>query len=184
MMAKLMNEVGKPVVALVEADVPDVLADLRMDNLCAVLLLYDAAAGRQNLEQALAHSASLLALVGSLRTLAVTRGYSWERQRECIVSSLQIGTPAIRDGIKVAKDLEEVMGHLEELQARNLIARLLSANSVTPFEMKGGRQGRLVAETIIAIDNAVPTPFATALHSLDRWLPNWERAKVEIPLFG
>jgi hypothetical protein len=62
------------------------LAKLRDEGNCTALLIHDPAAGRQNLEQALARSTPLAALTRALDALAAGRGYSWEEQRRDLVS--------------------------------------------------------------------------------------------------
>ena len=45
----------------------------------------------------------------------------------------------------------------------------VAASKVGPFEMKGARQGRVVAETIVATEG-VPAPFERVLRGLDAWI--------------
>ena len=169
MMARLLKETGKPVAAWVEQDVPDQVARLRSEGNCDALLLHDPTAGRQNLEQALAWSASLAALTRALDALATGRGYSWEQQREDLVSRAEHVTQEARETMKAATSLDELIAALEEEPARELIAMALGAKTVSPFEMKGARQGRIVAESIIELE-PVPEPFARALRALNAWV--------------
>jgi putative ATP-dependent endonuclease of OLD family len=169
MMARLLKEAGKTVVAWAEQDVPDQLAKLRDEGNCAALLVHDPAAGRQNLEQALAQSASLAALTQALDALATGRGYSWEEQRRDLVSRADHVGPESREAMNAAGSLNELVQALQEAEARELIAKALAARAVTPFEMKGARQGRVVAETVIELDG-VPEPFMRALRQLDAWI--------------
>jgi len=182
MMARLLKEVGKTVVAWSEQDVPDELARLRAEGNCAALVLHDPRPGRQNLEQALAQSASLTALVRALDELATTRGYSWEQQRTYLVSSAEDIEQGKRDVMKMAGSIDEIFAPLAEPEARALIARVLAAKTVAPFEMKGARQARVVAETILRIDGEVPAPFRRALRELDRWIADGCQAGAEIPM--
>lgn len=181
MMARLLKETGKAVVAWAEQDVPQQLAKLRSEGNCAALLLHDPAAGRQNLEQALARSASLTALTRALDALATGRGYSWEQQREDLVSRAEHVTGEAREGMKAAASLDELIVALEEEPARELIARALGAKAVSPFEMKGARQGRIVAETLVEFES-VPEPFARALRELNAWINAGCAAGTEITM--
>jgi putative ATP-dependent endonuclease of OLD family len=169
MMARLLNEAGKTVVAWAEQDVPDQLTKLRNEGNCAALLVHDPASGRQNLEQALARSASLAALTQALDALATGRGYPWEDQRRDLVSRADHVGQDAREAMNTAASLDDLVAALEEAEARELVAKALAARAVTPFEMKGARQGRVVAETIIELDG-VPEPFGRALRELDAWI--------------
>lgn len=181
MMARLLKETGKTVVAWAEQDVPDQVARLRSEGNCAALLLHDPAAGRQNLEQALARSASLAALTRALDTLATGRGYSWEQQREDLVSRAEHVRQETREAMKAAASLDELIAALEEEPARELIASALAAKTVSPFEMKGARQGRIVAEAIVEHES-VPEPFARALRDLNEWISAGCAAGTEITM--
>jgi hypothetical protein len=46
---------------------------------------------------------------------------------------------------------------------------LLASKKVTPFEMKGAWQGRIVAETVVA-ESDVPAPYASAITALAEWI--------------
>lgn len=182
MMARLMKEAGKCVVAWVELDVPEELARLRTEGHCSALVLHDSRDGHHNLEQALAESASIAALTAALAKLAGIRGYSWDEQCHCLVSSCEGMPPAARESIKVSDGLQNALELLDEADARKLIARLLAAKGVTPFEMKGARQARIVAETVLEVDGKVPAPFARAFRALDRWISAGCQGQVEIPM--
>ena len=182
MMARLLNEAGKVVVAWTEQDVPDQLTRLRDETNCAALLLHDPTAGRRNLEQALAHSASVPALIKSLEALATTRGYSWDEQRTYLVSAAEGIDQNKRNAMNAATSLDDLFAALEETEARALIATVLAAKKVAPFEMKGARQARIVAETILEIDGEVPAPFARVLRALDAWIANGCQPSAEITM--
>lgn len=170
MLAWLLDEAGKTVVAWVEQDVPEVIERLRREDHCDAYLLHDPADGRQFLEQALAHSASIAALAKALDALGTRRGYTWEDQRSCLVSTVGSVEKTTREAMKAAEGLHELLGALKEKDARDLTARALSAKSVSPFEMKGARQARIVAETIVDVDGGVPEPFARVLTGLADWV--------------
>lgn len=170
MMARLLKEAGKTVVAWVEQDVPNEVARLRAEGCCDAFLSHDAAPGRQNLEQALAHSASLDALMASLGALATSRDYSWDDQRYYLVSAAGQIDVDKREAMKAAATLGEIFAMLDEPFARDLIAHALVGKDGAPFEMKGARQARIVAETIAEVDGGVPEPFASALRELDTWI--------------
>jgi ABC-type hemin transport system ATPase subunit len=184
MMARLLKEAGKNVVAWVEQDVPDEVARLRNEGHCDAFLVHDAAEGRQNLEEALAQAASLGALTKALDALATSRDYPWDKQRYYLVSAVGEIDAAKREAMKAAETLDELLGQLTEAEARVLVAKALVAKEVAPFEMKGARQGRIVAETIIEVDGAVPEPFARALRALDKWIADGCTPVGEISMAG
>jgi putative ATP-dependent endonuclease of OLD family len=170
MMARLLKETGKTVVAWVEQDVPKEVARLREEGHCDAFIAHDPASGKQNLEQSLSQAASLDALRHALEALATSRGYSWDDQRYYLVSVVSDIDDDKREEMKAAATLEELLAALEEAKARELIAQALSGKEVAPFEMKGARQGRIVAETILEKDGVVPEPFSRALQGLDKWI--------------
>jgi len=182
MMAQLLSEAGKAVVAWVEQDVPDELARLRREGHCAAILLHDESEGKQNLEQALAASASLPALTQALEALAKDRGYTWEAQRRYLVSAAHGVGDEERNAIKEAGALDELFSALDEADVRALIAAALSSKSVTPFEMKGARQGRIVAEAIVHADGRVPEPFERAIRAIDAWIAGGCAAGTELSM--
>jgi len=112
-------------------------------------MLHDAASGRQNLEQALAWGCSLEALGAAMMAIAVDRGSSWEDQRRDLLSRSGEIDAEGRERAKDASSVAEYLDELDETDARQLVASALGAKGVTPFEMKGARQARIVAETII-----------------------------------
>ena len=184
MMARLLKEAGKTVVAWVEQDVPDEVARLRGEGHCDAFISHDPQEGRRNLEQALSEAASISALITALEELATSRGYSWERQRTYLVSAVGEIDEGKREQMKSAETLEDLFGSLEEAEARLLIAKALSGKEVAPFEMKGARQGRIVAEAILTVDGGVPEPFARALRDLDSWIAAGCNPVGEISMTG
>ncbi len=181
MMALLLKEAGKIVVAWVEQDVPSTLEELRRQGNCAALVLYEDAPDRQNLEQALARSASIPALTKALEALAASRSYSWERQRDYLVSAVEGISQQARDAMKQATSLDELFTALTDGEVRTLITQGLASKNVTPFEMKGARQGRIVAEAIVEHDG-VPEPFARALQRLVAWIESGHPPCEEISM--
>lgn len=169
-MARLLCEAGKPVVAWAELDTPKVLGRLRAQGHCAALVLYPDDPGRHNLEAALSAMCSLPALAAGMQLIAETRGYSWEEQRDDLLSRCPEGvTPQQREAMKAASDVAELLSALPESAARCLVRAALDPNGVGPFEMKGARPARLLAEKIVALE-AVPEPFARAMKGLDTWM--------------
>ena len=81
-MARVLCEAGKQVVAWVEGDVPDQLAQLRSNGHCAALVIYPADTTRHNLEALLSASCELHALGAAMRLIAEVRGYDWDSQRD------------------------------------------------------------------------------------------------------
>ena len=111
------------------------------------------------------------ALTKALDALATSRSYSWEKQRDYLVSTAEGITQEEREAMKRAASIGELFAALDEGEARTLITQALAAKSVAPFEMKGARQGRIVAETIVELDG-VPEPFGRALAGLVAWIEN------------
>lgn len=174
MLAAVLDEAGKSVVAWVEQDQPEVRQEaerLRNESHCAALVLHDEAEDRQNLEQALSAGASVEALGTALVALAAERGYAWEEQRDVLLGHL--GSLQVEDEQHEAAARSDavpaLLACLDEGTARRLVAAALSAKKVTPFEMKGGRQARIVAEAIVEHEG-VPPNFARALRSLVDWI--------------
>jgi len=188
MHAAVLDEAGKAVVAWAERDteeVRDTLDRMRSESHCSAIILHDATEGRQNLEGALAGAASLEALADGLSAMASDRGYDWEAQRTDLVSrSGDLGVDSARlDQVKAAGSFAEVFGALGDETARRLIAHALSSKSVTPFEMKGGRQARIFAAAIVEKDG-VPEPFAKALEALRDWIDGGHQGQAEIEMGG
>lgn len=181
-MSQLLKETGKSVAIWVEQDRPDILERLRVDGHHDALLLHDATEGRQNLEQALAQAASLPALVEALKKLAGGRGYAWNEQRQYLVSSIEGIEQNVRGMLNAAATIEEFFQALGEATTRQLVAKVLASKHVSPFEMKGARQGRIVAETILDVDNSVPESFARCFRGLSHWIQNGRPHGTEISM--
>jgi putative ATP-dependent endonuclease of OLD family len=172
MVAAVLHEAGKSVAAWADQDSDEALREinrLKGESHCAALLLHSPDPGRQNLEQALAATASLDGLVAALSALGADRGYSWEEQRNDLLSRCDHVDADARGRAKATMSLADFMAELDEEEARNLAASALGAKGVTPFEMKGARQARLMARTIVDADG-VPASFARALQDLSEWI--------------
>ena len=174
MLAAVLDEAGKSVVAWVEQDQPDVRQEaerLQNEHHCSALVLHEEADDRQNLEQAVAADASVPALAAALVALAADRGYQWEEQRNVLLGhlgGLEV-EDAAREAAGQAETVPALLACLEETRARQLVTAALSAKKVTPFEMKGGRQARIVAEAIVEHEG-VPPNFARAIRRLASWI--------------
>jgi ABC-type arginine transport system ATPase subunit len=174
MLAAVLDEAGKSVVAWVEQDQPDVLQEaqrLQDEAHCSALVSHDPADDRQNLEQALAAGTSVPALGAALDALAADRGYQWDEQRSVLLGhlgSLDVDEEQ-REAAAQAETVADLLASLEETTARRLVSAALSAKKVTPFEMKGGRQARIVAEAIVEHEG-VPPNFACAIRMLASWI--------------
>ena len=125
MMARLLKEAGKTVLAWVEQDVPSTIEELGGQDNCAALVLHDDAPDRQNLEQALARSASIPALTKALDALAASRSYSWEQQRDYLVSAVEGISQQARDAMKRAASLDELFAALTRARRVRSSLRLL-----------------------------------------------------------
>ncbi len=172
MLAAVLHEAGKAVVPWVDQDSPDALREvtrLRKEGHCAAIVVHDPAPGRQNLEQALAWGSSLDALACAMDAVAKDRGYSWDDELRDLMSRCEGIAREARERAKGARSVFEFLGELDEAGARGLVASALGAKGVTPFEMKGARQARIVAETIVQAEG-VPSNFAAALGELDAWV--------------
>jgi putative ATP-dependent endonuclease of the OLD family len=174
MLAAVLDEAGKSVVAWAEQDQPDVRQEaerLQNEHHCGAIVLHEEAEERQNLEQAITAGASVEALAAALIALAADRGYSWEEQRNVLLGHL--GGLEVedvpREAAGQAETVPALLACLEEADARRLVTAALSAKQVTPFEMKGGRQARIVAEAIVEHEG-VPPNFARAIRALVGWI--------------
>lgn len=174
MLAAVLDEAGKSVVAWVEQDQPDVRQEaerLQNERHCGAIVLHEETEERQNLEQAITAGASVEALAAALIALAADRGYSWEEQRNVLLGhlgGLEV-EDARREAAGQAETVPALLACLEEAVARRLVTAALSAKKVTPFEMKGGRQARIVAEAIVEHEG-VPPNFAGAIRALVGWI--------------
>jgi putative ATP-dependent endonuclease of the OLD family len=180
-MAQLLAEAGKAVAAWAELDRPDVLARLRNEGHCSCLLLHDAEPGRQNLEDSLAHAASLAALANALTAVAEDRSYPWEQQREDLLSRAEHVAGGNRQAMREALNVEELLNALEEGEARLLIAKALASGRPTPFEIKGARPARICAEAIAAVDG-VPENFVRVIRGLAEWISGGCQGRTELSM--
>jgi hypothetical protein len=172
MLANVLAEAGKVVVVWAEQDTQDVravLERLRQQGHCSAILLHDPSLERSNLEGSLAYGSSLAALAAAMRALAYDRGYEWEAQRTDLLSRCQNVEAPRREAAKAAQSLEALFDALGEALTRAVIASALGAKSVTPFELKGARQARIVASALVDADG-VPRVFASAMSRLDTWI--------------
>lgn len=183
-LATVLSKSGKPVVAVMDGDRPEDLEALRNDGTCAVIVRYHDTDDERDLERLIAGSASINALTKALVAVAADRGEPWTRQLACIVSSLrEAQDTAIRDQVKAATSLSHAFAALPEQRARKLIAELLGSDSSrAPFSTKTARPARILAEIIIDVDGAVPTPFARAIRELGEWAIHRPAATTEIVL--
>ena len=184
MLVAVLSAAGRTVVAWLDQDDPNVLATtqrLRDEQHCSALVLHSQTPNINNLEGALAFGTSLRALAAGLAVIASDRGYTWEAQRTDLLSRLQGVAADIRQQLNRTTSLLELLALLDPTPARILIAGALSAKAVTPFEIKGGRQARLFAETIVQHDG-VPPVYARALAQLRDWIDTGCPPGLDIPL--
>lgn len=185
MLATVLAEAGKVVGAWVDLDSEQALREverLKGDGHCAALILHDSTTGRQNLEQALAWGCPLEAVAKGMQALAEDRGYNWEDQRIDLLSRCEGVNPDARERAKAADSVSKFLAQLEESQARGLVASALGAKGVTPFEMKGARQARILAETIVSVHGGVPENFARALREFNGWIKAGSEPGAEIQM--
>ncbi len=172
MLAAVLAEAGKLVVPCVDRDSAEAIREverLRAEGNCAAMILHETVPGRQNLEEALAWGSSLDALARAMKAVAEDRDYSWGDQRKDLLSRCEGIAPEAIDRARAASSVSGFVGELEETDARGLISAAFGAKGVSPFEMKGARQARIVAEAIIDAEG-VPDNFAMALQQLDAWI--------------
>jgi putative ATP-dependent endonuclease of OLD family len=181
-MARVLCEAGKRVVAWVEGDVPDQLQRLRSNGHCAAVVTFPSDSARHNLEAALSYDCELDALATGMQLIAETRGYVWSEERADLLSRLEGATTEQREAAKAATDVAGVLDALPELIARALVRSALGGGGATPFEIKGARPARLLAETIVEC-SGVPEMFRAAMVSLDRWISTIPRpARTELAM--
>ena len=168
--ARLLHEAGKPVVAWAETDTRHELKRLRDETNCSALVIYPDDSDRENLEAELSTSCSIEALAAGMDTVATTRGYTWEEQRNDLLSRCSPDVPREqRDKLKASTSVEEALASLDEPYARRLVRSALDPKHVAPFEMKGARPARLMAEAIVQIDG-VPEAYSRAMRGLHGWI--------------
>src|ERR1035437_10373346 len=83
--------------------------------------------------------------------------------------------------MKQRASLDELFTALTDGDVRTLITQGLASKNVTPFEMKGARQGRIVAAAIVEHDG-VPEPVARALQRLVAWIESGHPPCEEISM--
>ena len=170
MQAAILKLAGKRVIAWAERDTPGVretLDRLRQEGNCAALVLYGDQERRQNLEQALAEGCSLDALAAGMKEIAEDRGYSWEKQREDLVSRCEGAED--RQAIQGADSVGEAIEALGPEAARAIVTKALGSKTTSPFDLKGGRQARIFATKVVEVEG-VPAPFANAFEALHGWI--------------
>lgn len=184
MLATVLDEAGKAVGAWVDLDSDQALREverLKREGHCAALILHDPTDGRQNLEQALAWGCSLEAVAKGMQAIAIERGYSWDDQRNDLLSRCDGVDREVLERAKAADSVSSFLAQFEEGQARGLVASALGAKGVTPFEIKGARQARIVAETIVK-EEGVPENFAQALREFNAWIGTGSAPGAEIQM--
>ena len=186
MQAAVLKEAGKNVVAWADQDTDearDVLKRLRKELNCGLIAVHSAVAGRQNLEGALAQGCSLEGLVASLSAIAEDREYKWDAQREDLISRAEHISDSERENMKNAPDLRTLLMGLQGTDARTLVASALAARNVTPFSLKGGRQARILANTLVEKKD-IPNAFTSLLQKIEAWVDGGLQSGTEIEMDG
>ncbi len=151
-----------------EGDVPDQLARLRDGRHWEALVTFPSDEARHNLEAALSDCCELDTLAAGMQLIAETRGYDWSDQQADLLSRLEGATPEQREAAKATSSVPDLLAALPEPLARTLVRRALGGGGITPFEIKGARPARLLAETIVD-RTGVPPMFRSAMLALDAW---------------
>jgi putative ATP-dependent endonuclease of the OLD family len=183
MLAAVLDQAGKSVVAWVERDtdqVRETLERLRHEGHCAALVLHGDHPGKQNLEQALAQACSISALAAGMNEIAADRGYSWEKQQADLIS--RCPSQDARDVVKEAESITGALGALDPQVARALVAAALGSKTAAPFDLKGGRQARIFATAVVETQG-VPDRFASALEQLHTWIQGGCQPTVEVEMW-
>ncbi len=183
MHAAVLHEAGKSVAAWAERDTAEVRATLerlRAEGHCGGLLLYGEATERSNLENALAQSCSLEALVAGMQEIAADRGYDWAEQAADLVSRCREDVD--REAIKHAASLVDALAAVDTGRVRRLVADALSSKKTAPFDLKGGRQARIFATAVV--ETGVPGPFADGFERLHQWIAAGCNAGTELSMWA
>ncbi len=184
MLAAVLRAAGRTVVAWVDQDTDAARREvdrLKREGHCGALVLHDLAPDRQNLEGALAWGCDLSALSAGMGAVANDRGYAWEEQRTDLISRCDGVDPARRSAAGTTTSLDDFVACLDPDECRKVFARALGSKTASPFEQKGARQARILAETIIA-HQGVPATFRNAFVHLNRWVVDGCRSGGEIAM--
>lgn len=186
MVMRVLNEMGKQPVALVEMDSTTESSKILACAPWCGLVVYPAEPTANNLERLLASAVPLGALATAMRAVAHDRGDDWDAQRADLVRRCGdvVTDRAAREGIARSASIEEALAAPPEGEARQLVARCLGAKEApAPFEIKGGRSARVFAEATVAAAG-VPAPFSDALTQIARWVETGSAAgsRHDIPV--
>ncbi len=168
----VLSEMGRLPVAVVERDQPREADRILASGHARALIVYPDDPAANNLERLLAMSTPLDALAGAMTAVADDRGDDWGAQRADLVErALAAGlTTDERDAIAGTSSLRDAFAVGGEAETRRLVALCIGAKEPPcPFEIKGGRNARVLAESIVAM-SGVPSPFARALGALGAWI--------------
>ena len=182
MHAAVLDLAGKSVVAWAERDNDQVRATLerlRTEGPCSSFILHGEDTC-QNLEQSLAEACSLGALASAMTEIARDRGYQWGEQQRDLVS--RVSDAADRLAVMQAVSVEQALDSMDEAAARKLIAAALGSKSTSPFDLKGGRQARIFAASIVDAEG-VPPVFASAFKQLHDWVQGGCVPTVEVEMW-
>lgn len=183
MVIQILSEMGKSPVAWVEMDRPE-QGERVIKGRASALIVYPADPRRDTLERALAESVPITALTAAMTALADDRGDDWNVQRNDLVqrSNDCVTDQADREALKRTDSLGEALAIPPQAEARLLVARCLAATKLpAPFEIKGGRSARILAEVIVA-EAGVPGPFERAFLDLAKWIDAGASANIRIDM--
>lgn len=184
MALRILSEMGKMPVAWVELDQRSQADKVLISDHPQALLVYPDIETANNLERLLAHVTPLGTLARAMEAVAVDRGDDWAAQHADLVARSHgvVAAEGDREAIKDAANLDDALAAAPEEEIRRLIAVCLAAKSLpAPFEIKGGRNARILAETIVTT-SGVPGPIAAAVEALGAWIQAGATAKVRIDI--
>lgn len=172
MVARVLHEMGKHPVALVEMDTATESAKALACAPWCGLVVYPTDPAHNNLERLLAATVPMPALSAAMTAVAADRADDWDIQRADLVRRCGgvVSDRGARDTIALAASLDDALNAPPEAEARLLVALCIGAKEApAPFEIKGGRSARIFAESVVATVG-VPEPFQAALIALSAWI--------------
>lgn len=184
MALRVLAEMGKRPIAWLELDRPLEADRVVVGGHARALVVYPDDPAANNLERLLSQVTPIASLARAMEAVAIDREHDWEAQRAHLFSRCTgvVSSRTAREAIRNATSLDEALAVAPEGEIRGLIALCLAAKTApAPFEIKGGRNARIFAETVVA-ETGVPTPVARALLELGSWIDAGTGTQVRIDI--